>query len=144
MAKTSIKNYVIAGIVGATIIAVFIWAYVLADFNYDIEGIDTSELSDYGDFEGITNQVNESVQAVADTNVDSGLFDVIGGLLVKALSTIKAFISSISFMTNAVSNMFGSFFYIPSPIKIAVVLIIGVSIGGVLLFKIIAGREDEY
>lgn len=144
MSKTSIKNYVIASLVGSLVITIFILAYVMADNNYNIEGIDSSALYDYGNFTEISEDINSSTSAVSDLNADRSLFDVIGGLIVESISAIKSFISGISFMKSAVSNMLGSgIVYIPKAIIVTVIGIISVSLAGVLLFKYIGGKDDE-
>lgn len=144
MVKTSITSYVVAGIISSCVIAVFLLFYVYADFNYDIEGIDTSGLSAYGNFSKMVSDVNESTSMVYSTNADSSLFDVLGGLVVKALGAIKSLISGIKFMFVNIGTMLGSgLLMIPSPIKIAIISILGVLIASALLFRYFSGKEDE-
>lgn len=144
MAKTSIKDYLEAGIVGSCIVAVIIFCYVLVAPSHDVSDIDTSGLVVYGDFDQMVDNANQSSSQVYDLNAETGLFDILGDLVVKALAVIKTFISGIKFMTFNVGNLLGSsILFIPTPIKIAVIAIITLSIASVVLFKHIGGKEDE-
>jgi len=144
MVKTSLTDYVVGGIIASCVIAVFIGLYVNASFNYDVGDIDTSGLNVYGNFSEMVQKANESSVGVYDINADSGLFDVIGGLMVKGLSAIKSFISGISFVTKNVGIMLGNgMFHIPSPIIVAIISIITILIAGVFLFRILSNKEDE-
>jgi hypothetical protein len=144
MVKTSLTDYVVGGIMASCVIAVFVGFYVYAGFNYDISDINTSGLNSYGNFSEMVQKANESSVGVYDINADSGLFDVIGGLMVKGLSAIKSFISGISFVTKNIWFMLGNgMFHIPSPIIMAVISIITLLIAGVFLFRILSNKEDE-
>lgn len=144
MAKTSIKDYVEAGIVGSCIIAVIVLVYVMVAPSYEITDIDTSSLSVYGNFSQMVANANESSSKVYDLNAETGLFDILGDLVVKGLAVVKTFISGIKFMTFNVNNLLSSkVFYIPTPIIIAVITIITLTIASVMLFRHISGKEDE-
>lgn len=144
MVKTSVSDYLVATIMALTIVAVFVVFFVYADFNYDVEDLDTSGLQNLNTFDNVSQQVNSSTSGVYDINADSGLFDVLGGLVVKALSAIKSFISIIKFGITLITSMLGfELFYIPTPIKIAIIMTITISLAAVFLFRYVANREDE-
>lgn len=144
MAKTSIKDYVEAGIVGSCIIAVIILCYVFVAPTHDVSDIDTSSLGTYGNFSQMVANANASSSQVYDLNAETGLFDILGDLVVKGLAVLKTFISGIKFMTFNVNSLLSAkVFYIPAPLIIAIVTIITLTIASVVLFRHISGKEDE-
>jgi hypothetical protein len=143
MTKTSMTDYVVGGIMASCVIAVFVFFYVSADINYDIEGIDTSGLiSNYGNLTQMSKDLNETAGGVYGINVDSKWYDVLGGLLIKAFTAIKSFISGMAFIMYNTGNML-NVLHIPTPIILATSAIITVLIAGWFLFKYIAQKEDE-
>ncbi len=145
MAKTSLNNYTVAAIVVGAIMATYALAYLQADVNYDIGDINGSELDIFADYDDILQNVNQSTSDSYDkVATDRSLFDVIGGLIVDAITAVRTFIQGLTFLSESTRAMLSSnYFLVPFTIVSAVIAIIAVRIAIYFLVKIVAGKEDE-
>lgn len=145
MSRTSIKNYTIAIIILGAIMSTFILGYIQADANYDIEDINSTALNTFANYDEILSKVNESSGDAYDkVTTDRSLFDVIGGLIVDAITAVRTFIDGLSFFSQATRAMLSSnLFLVPFTISSGVIAIITVSLAIYFLIKIVAGKEDE-
>ena len=122
-----------------------VWAYVLADVNYDIDNLNTTGLNNFADYDAILDQVNEtSSSTYSNVATDRSLFDVIGGLIVDAIETIRIFIQGLDFFSDSTRAMLSSnLFVVPFTIITGVGAIITIILAGYFLFKMVAGKDDE-
>lgn len=145
MSKTSYTQWTVAVIMIGVFFSTLVWAYVLADVNYDIDNLNTTGLNNFADYDAILDQVNEtSSSTYSNVATDRSLFDVIGGLIVDAIETIRIFIQGLDFFSDSTRAMLSSnLFVVPFTIITGVGAIITIILAGYFLFKMVAGKDDE-
>ena len=145
MVQTSFKSYVIAGLTSGLIISVVVLAFFSLDPTiYDISGFDNSTFSEYGAYDEIQENINEtSVNVLEETNADTTLFDVLGGLVATALTQVKNLFSGIGFLMDSVSNLFGGLSFTNAIFNEYVIGVIMISLTTVILFRVFIKAEDE-
>lgn len=145
MSKTSISDYTIAFVTAALIVSVVILGYGNLDpLVYDVSDFDDETgFSSFSNLSFVAEQTNTTASGVYGTTADSGLFDVIGGLIVKSLEAIKLFFTSLGFLSDNVALMLSKVVVGGGLFVTFIITVIAIRLAGVFIFRIINKTEDE-